>query len=116
MSRARPEHERPESGYCPYCQAVGVAAYRAPVLPFLPGVTGRWHCSRCGADGPRVDARKPLAEWAAFDAAMRVEPRRVHDARGRFKRVEPVGGRDGGADGTAGAAAAESDAAGGNAP
>ena len=93
-SRARPESERPETGWCNFCQRAGVAAYRPPALPFLPGATGRWHCRRCGASGPAVDARKPLAEWEAFELAMRVEPRRVHDARGRFKRVEPVGGRD----------------------
>lgn len=114
MSRARPEYDNPALGFCPFCQRPGVAAYRAPALPFLPGATGRWHCSRCRADGPRVDARKPLAEWEAFDAAMRVEPRRVHDARGRFKRVEPVGGRD--ATERATERAAESGATGGNAP
>ncbi len=108
MSRTRPEFDRPEMGYCPFCQRTGVAAYRPPLLPFLPGARGHWHCARCGASGPAVDARKALAEWEAFELAMRVEPRRVHDVRGRFKRVEPVGGphlrvvEPGGGDGTDG--------------
>lgn len=92
MSRARPEHERPESGWCNFCQRTVVAAYRPPLLPFLPGATRRWHCSRCGADGPRVDARKPLAEWEAFALAMKVQPRVERGPGGRFRTVEPVGG------------------------
>lgn len=93
MSRTHPEFDRPEMGYCPFCQRAGVASYRPPAFPFLPGATGRWHCGRCGADGPRVDARKTLAEWEAFDLAMRVQPRVERGPRGRFRTVEPVGGR-----------------------
>ncbi len=89
MSRTRPEFDRPEMGWCSYCQRTAVAAYRPPLLPFLPGARGDWHCSRCGASGPAVDARAPFAEGRAFDAAMRVQPRVERGPDGRFRTVPP---------------------------
>lgn len=89
-ARPHPERYDPALGWCPYCQRTHVAAYRPPAW-WSRAALGRWRCDRCGAAGPGVDARLPLAEWAAFAAAMRVEPRRINGKRGRFETIAPFG-------------------------
>lgn len=90
-ARTHPERDDPALGWCAFCQRTHVAAYRPPAW-WSRAALGRWRCARCGASGPGVDARLLLAEWAAFAAAMRVQPRVVRGAGGRFETIAPFGG------------------------